>query len=105
MARPSNPGRTGFRLRVQRPERKGSVQQPAAVVEPEVDQIPGACKNWFSVERWVDVANADYGVTWATVDAPLVEMGGLTANLLPRSRTPRPTSRPSSLLPSSIPGS
>ena len=60
-----------------------------AVVEPEVDQLPGACKNWFSVERWVDVANADYGVTWATVDAPLVEMGGLTANLLRSQPNPK----------------
>ena len=58
------------------------MNSPLAVVEPEKDQLPGACKNWFSIERWVDVANARYGVTWATVDAPMVEMGGLTANLV-----------------------
>ncbi|MBE3097511.1 MAG: glycosyl hydrolase, partial [Planctomycetes bacterium] len=55
---------------------------PFAVVRPEQDQIPGACKNWFTVQRWVDVSNADVGVTWATVDAPLVEVGGLTAYLI-----------------------
>lgn len=55
---------------------------PWAVVRPEADQIPGACKNWFTVQRWVDVSNDTYGVTWSTVDAPLVEVGGLTANLL-----------------------
>jgi len=55
---------------------------PFAVVRPEQDQIPGACKNWFTVQRWVDVSNADVGVTWATVDAPLVEVGGLTACLI-----------------------
>ena len=65
------------------------INSPLAVVEPEVDQLPGACKNWFCVERWVDVANADYGVTWATVDAPLVEMGGLTANLLRTQPDPK----------------
>ncbi|MGO8925696.1 MAG: polysaccharide lyase family protein [Limisphaerales bacterium] len=65
------------------------INSPLAVVEPEADQLPGACKNWFSVERWVDVANADYGVTWATVDAPLVEMGGLTANLLRSQPDPK----------------
>jgi len=53
-----------------------------AVVRPELDQIPAACKNWFSVQRWVDVSNSRFGVTWAPVDAPLVEVGGLTANLL-----------------------
>jgi alpha-mannosidase len=55
---------------------------PYAVARPEVDQIPGACKNWFTVQRWVDVSNADYGVTWATIDAPLVQVGAITANLL-----------------------
>ncbi|MHC4682013.1 MAG: hypothetical protein ACYTEK_25390 [Planctomycetota bacterium] len=47
---------------------------PWAVVRPEADQLPGACKNYFTVQRWVDVSNADYGVTWATVDAPLIEV-------------------------------
>src|SRR5579883_2753743 len=53
-----------------------------AVIRPEVDQIPAACKNWFSVQRWVDVSNSRFGVTWSPVDSPLVEVGGLTANLL-----------------------
>jgi alpha-mannosidase len=51
---------------------------PWAVVRPEVDQLPGACKNYFTVQRWVDVSNSDYGVTWATVDSPLVEVGSIT---------------------------
>ena len=51
---------------------------PWAVVQPEADQLPGACKNYFTVQRWVDVSNKDYGVTWATVDAPLVEVGAIT---------------------------
>ena len=77
----------GFEFNV--PDAMVRINSPMAVVEPEVDQLPGACKNWFSVERWVDVANADYGVTWATVDAPLVEMGGLTANLLRSQPNPK----------------
>ncbi len=51
---------------------------PWAVVRPEADQLPGACKNYFTVQRWVDISNADYGVTWATVDAPLIEVGAIT---------------------------
>jgi len=69
----------GFAFNV--PQARVRMNSALAVAEPEKDQLPGACKNWFSVERWVDVANDTYGVTWATVDAPLVEMGGLTANL------------------------
>ena len=53
-----------------------------AEVRPELDQIPAACKNWFSVQRWVDVSNDRFGLTWAPVDAPLVEVGGITANLV-----------------------
>ena len=30
----------------------------------------------------MDVSNGTFGATWATVDAPLVELGGLTGNLL-----------------------
>ena len=53
-----------------------------AVVRPELDQIPGACKNWFSVQRWVDVSNDRFGITWSPIDAPLVEVGGMSANLV-----------------------
>jgi alpha-mannosidase len=69
----------GFAFNVPHPEVR--VNSPGAVVRPEKDQLPGACKNWFSVERWVDVSNDRYGVTWVTADAPLMELGGLTANL------------------------
>ena len=44
---------------------------PFGIVRPELDQIPSACKNWFSVNRWVDVSNDQLGVTWVTLDAPL----------------------------------
>ena len=51
---------------------------PWAIMRPEADQIAGSCKNWFSVGRWVDVSNAEHGVTWATLDAPIVEVGAIT---------------------------
>ncbi|HYG36356.1 MAG TPA: glycosyl hydrolase-related protein, partial [Clostridia bacterium] len=60
-----------------------------AQVRPELDQIPAACKNWFSVQRWVDISNDRYGVTWSPVDAPLVEVGGITANLVGSQTDPR----------------
>jgi alpha-mannosidase len=58
------------------------IDVPLAVMRPEVDQLPGSCKNWFPVGRWIDVANAEYGVTCATLDAPLVEIGSLSAAML-----------------------
>jgi len=56
---------------------------PWAVVRPEMDQLAGACKNYFTVQRWVDVSNDRFGVTLATPDAPLIEIGGITND--PRS--------------------
>jgi alpha-mannosidase len=49
------------------------------VVRPEADQLRGACKNFFSVQSWVDVSNSAYGVTWTSADAPLIEIGAITA--------------------------
>jgi alpha-mannosidase len=58
------------------------IDVPFAVMRPESDQLPGSCKNWLPVGRWIDVANTEYGVTWATLDAPLVEIGSLSATML-----------------------
>lgn len=62
---------------------------PLAVMRPETDQIPGSCKNWLTVGRWLDIANDRFGVTWITRDAPLVQVGGLTATLLNSQTDPR----------------
>jgi len=62
---------------------------PWAVVRPDEDQIPGACRNWFTVQRWVDISNGERGITWLTPDAPLVQIGGITANLIGSLSDPR----------------
>ncbi len=58
------------------------METPWAVVRPNKDQLPGSCFNWYTVQRWVDVSNTDYGITWAPIEAPLMQIGGMTANLL-----------------------
>jgi hypothetical protein len=73
----------GFGFNIPNPALRINI--PWGVIQPEKDQLAGACKNWFSVERWVDISNDKLGVTWSTVEAPLLEVGGLTANL-PRSQ-------------------
>ncbi|HEU5122552.1 MAG TPA: glycoside hydrolase family 38 C-terminal domain-containing protein [Verrucomicrobiae bacterium] len=64
------------------------VDVPFGAARPELDQIPSACKNWMTVGRWVDVSNPDQGVTWVTLDAPLIEVGGITATLLNSQTNP-----------------
>ena len=38
--------------------------------------------------RWADVSNKSRGVTWVTLDAPLVQVGGITATLLNSQTNP-----------------
>src|SRR6202035_412468 len=64
------------------------IDVPLAVMRPEIDQLPGSCKNWLPVGRWIDVANKNQGVTWVSLDAPLVEIGDVSANLLGSQRDP-----------------
>jgi alpha-mannosidase len=54
---------------------------PLGEMQPEVDQLPGTSKNWLPVGRWIDVANEHEGVTWVTLDAPLVEVGEISATI------------------------
>jgi len=63
------------------PEGRMRMDIPWAVAEVEKDQLPGACRNWFTVQRWVDTSNDEFGITWTTRDAPLVEVGKITAEL------------------------
>lgn len=49
------------------------VDTPWASVEVETGQLPGANRNFYCVQRFIDLANNDRGVTWVTVDAPLVQ--------------------------------
>jgi hypothetical protein len=65
------------------------LDEPWCIIRPETDQMPGSCKDWLPVGRWADVSNARYGVTWATLDAPLIEVGGMTATLIGSQTNPR----------------
>jgi hypothetical protein len=87
----------GFSFNV--PDPVVHINSPGVIGEPEKDQLAGACKNWFSIERWVDISNGKMGVTWSSADAPLMEMGGLTANL-PRSQ-PNPNAYLKTIKPAS----
>ncbi|MBS1669571.1 MAG: hypothetical protein JST58_19535 [Bacteroidetes bacterium] len=70
----------GFPFQV--PDGMVRLDLPLAIMQPVRDQIPSACKNWLEVGRWADVSNKDFGITLATLDAPLIQVGGITANLL-----------------------
>jgi hypothetical protein len=45
---------------------------------PEQDQLNGTVKDWYPIQRWVDVSDEHRGVTLIPLDAPLVHLGGIT---------------------------
>jgi alpha-mannosidase len=76
----------GFAFNV--PEGTIRMDIPWGVMIPESDQLPGGNRNWLAMQRWIDVSNNDYGVTWAAIESPLVELGKITANILGGAREP-----------------
>jgi len=48
--------------------------------QPEKDQIPGSNRNFITIENWVDISNDNFGVTVASPDAPLIEVGEITCD-------------------------
>ncbi len=70
------------------PDGQLRLELPFGVIRPDRDLIPSACKNWFTVGRWADVSNRDHGIAWVTLDAPLVEVGGITATLVGSQSNP-----------------
>ena len=55
------------------PKAVSRVDTPLAVVQVEKDQMQGANRNFYCVQRWVDLSSDDYGVTWVTLDAPMMQ--------------------------------
>ena len=44
-------------------------------VHPHFDQLPGTCRDYFTVQGWVDFSNNERGVTIATPENPMVQLG------------------------------
>ena len=47
-------------------------------LEPEREQLPGSCRDWYAIHRWAEVGNDDVSVTVAPLDSPLMQVGGIT---------------------------
>ena len=78
------------------PEPEVRIDTPWATVRVEKDQFKGACKNYLTVQRWIDVSNDAFGITLAPIDAPLIEIGAITNDA--RVVGWRETIEPSSLI-------
>lgn len=53
------------------------LETAGAVFAAETEQLPDTSKDWYSVQHAVGVHAGGPGVLWGTLDAPLVQIGGL----------------------------
>jgi alpha-mannosidase len=44
-------------------------------LEPGREQLPNSCRDYFTVQNWVDFSNETFGVTIATPENPMVQLG------------------------------
>ncbi|MAF09918.1 hypothetical protein CMK11_05640 [Candidatus Poribacteria bacterium] len=65
---------------------------PAGITQVDRDLLEGTCRDWLVAQNWVDFSNDRFGVTIATPDAPLVQLGRINTGrwqtrFAPRSAT------------------
>lgn len=60
------------------PGREYRYDAPGALINPDKDYRPGAGQAWTTVRHFVEIFNADYGVTLSMADSGLVEFGHRT---------------------------
>jgi hypothetical protein len=58
-------------------EPRFALEQLGSVTDPATDVQEAGNRDTFAVQHWVHVGNATGGVTWATVQAPLVSVGDI----------------------------
>ncbi|MDO9465190.1 MAG: glycoside hydrolase family 38 C-terminal domain-containing protein [bacterium] len=46
-----------------------------ASMRPEIDQLPGSAKDYYSIQDWVSISDKDCSVVWTAKEAPLVQFG------------------------------
>lgn len=70
----------GFAFNIPQPQTM--VDIPWGIINIDKDQLEGANRNWIGFQRWLDVSNKEKGVTMCALDAPVFEVGDLTADIL-----------------------
>ena len=59
------------------PNGEMSIDLGIGILKPEKNQLDGSCKDFTTVQHWVDISNKNHGITWTTSEAPLIEIGEL----------------------------
>jgi alpha-mannosidase len=59
------------------PDPEFRVQIADATMRPEKDQLPYSCRDFYSIQHWINIAGKGYGIAVAPIEAPLVLCSGL----------------------------
>lgn len=51
--------------------------KPGALIRPGLDQLPQSCTDYYLVQHGAALAGKECGLAWATLDAPMVQLGKL----------------------------
>ena len=70
----------GFAFNINNPTIVADI--PWGTMEIEKDQLEKANRNWITLQRWLNISNNKKGITWCPMDAPMFQVGTITANLL-----------------------
>jgi alpha-mannosidase len=70
----------GFGFNIRDPVTHADI--PWGIIELEKDQLPAGNRNWIAFQRWLDISDNSHGITYCSLDAPVFESGGITANIL-----------------------
>ncbi len=71
-----------FPFASQKPEFRYETQN--GFVNPEVDLLPGAGREWFSVQHWVQLRENDWTAALVPIDAPVVTFEDIVRGAFPR---------------------
>ena len=47
-------------------------------LQPEREQLPGSCRDWYGIQRWAECGDESLSVTLVPLDSPLIQVGGIT---------------------------
>ncbi len=65
-----------FSLNLSRPV--AHYEGAGAIVQAEAEQLPNSCRDFYSIQNWVDLSDDRRGITVASPDAPIIHLGGFT---------------------------
>ena len=66
------------------PDNRINIENAFGYYQPGFQQIKGSCKNFYTVNNYLDMSNNNFGMTIISPDAPLFEIGKMTndANII-----------------------